>query len=437
MESAVRRANRRAWVRPVAVVGAIALSAAVTGCAAGGGSSAPADGETITLDFWNGFTGPDQPVLQEVIDNFNDSQDAVIVKNNPLPWDVIYDKALTSMTGSDGPDILALPAERVPSFAAEGALTDVSDYFDDSANETDALAPAAVEGGQFDGVHYGVPLSYSNIMMYWNKDLFAAAGIDAPPTTWDEFTAMVPKLTVDENGDGKPEQYAIALADHETLAMYPPLLWGAGGGVVSQDGKTSLLADDATIEAAEYWVDLVREQQASPIGLGGADADKLFTTGKAAIEIVGPWMTGGLTEAGINFGVARPFAGPESDAVLAIATQMTVPSSADEATRDAAYEFFKFLNSTEQQTIWAVGAGFPPNRTDIPSGDLSGNEWSAIFGDPEVSDVAQLYLAGTVDYAKINDALFVPALQKALNGDGTVRDLFTEAGAEIQSVLDQ
>lgn len=437
MQSKTTRGGKSASRALTVIAAVVATAAALTGCSGGGASAgSSADGKT-TLDFWNGFTGPDQPVLQKVIDNFNASQDKIEVKNNPMPWDVIYDKALTAMTGGDGPDILALPAERVPGYAEQGALTDISGYYDDSANETEQLAAPAIAGGEYGGKHYGVPVSYSNIMMYWNKDLFAKAGYSAPPATWDEFASMVPKLTVDENGDGKPEQYAIALADHETLAMFPPLLWAGGGGVVSQDGKTSLLGDDETISAAQFWVDLIRNQKASPVGLGGGDADKLFTTGKAAIELVGPWMTTGFDEAGLNYDVAKPMTGPGGDVALAIATEMTVPSSADDATKQAAYEFFKFLNTTDQQKVWAGGTGFPPNRVDIPAADLSENKWSAVFGDPEVAKTAQLYLAGTVDYAKINDSLFVPALQKALNGDGAVADLFPEASDQIQALLDK
>lgn len=434
MQSTTTRA-RTVWRRAAApLIGVVITGLALSACAP---PSDGGDGEAITLDFWNGFTGPDQPVLESIIDEFNASQDRIVVENNPQPWDVIYDKALTAMTTDEGPDILALPSERLPQFAAEGVLSDFAEFYDDADNETDALAPAAVTGASYDGVKYGVPLSYSNIMMYANLDILSAAGIDAPPTTWEEFEAMIPALTKDENGDGTPEQYAIALADHATLATYPVFLWNGGGGIVSEDGETSQLGDPATIETLEYWVDLVVNQKASPVGLNGGDADSLFLSGKAAFQIVGPWMTTGFDEAGINYEVVRPFAGPEDDAVLAITVAATVPASVDDETRAAAFEFLQFLNSKESQTTWAVGSGFPPNRTDLTEADLSESKWSAAFGDPEVSENARLFLPGIADASEINDNVFVPALQRALAGEGSVEEIFTEASQQVQDILDR
>lgn len=430
-----RRKRARVFV-PLAAL--VALSIALSGCTGGasaGAKSGNAQTGKVTLNFWNGFTGSDGPALQKVIDSFNASQDKVVVKSNIMPWDVIYQKVLTAITSKDGPNLLALPSERIPQYAQQGVLSKVDDFYSNKSNETGALAPAAVTGPTYHGVKYGVPVSYTNIMMYYNKDILAAAGIAKPPTTWDEFAADVPKLTVDKNGDGKPEQYAIALPDHDTLATYPPLLWGTGGGIVSKDGKKSLLGDEATIKAAQFWVDLVTKQHASPIGLSGGDADKLFTSGKAAFEIAGPWLTNGFDAAGLHYGVVRPFAGPTKDTVLAITTSITIPASDSSQQKAAAYTFFKYLNSKKSQVTWAVGSGFPTNRTDISAKELSGNKWSAVFGDKTVSKSARLYLPGLVDYAKINDAIFVPALQKALNGEGSVRDLFTAASTQLQGVL--
>lgn len=353
----ITRGRSRRVAVATAAVSAFAL--ALSGCAgqgSGGGDDTTSDGK-IVLDFWNGFTGPDGPALEQVIDDFNASQDEIQVKANIMPWDTLYQKVLTSVAGNDGPDIIAMSASRIPQFADEGLFMPVDDFYEDAANETDAITPAAVEASMYDGANYGVPVNYAPMMMYYNKDLFTAAGLDpeAPPTTWDEFAAMVPQLTVDENGDGKPEQYAIALADHETVPIFPSLLWGTGGAIVSEDGTTSELDSPESLEALEFWIDLVRNQQAAPVGLSGADADKLFQTGKAAIEIVGPWMTTGFEEAGLNFGLAKPFAGPSSDAILADVVSMGLPSNASDEVKQAAYEFFAYWNSPEGQITWANG----------------------------------------------------------------------------------
>lgn len=434
----ITRGRSRRVAVATAAVSAFAL--ALSGCAgqgSGGGDDTTSDGK-IVLDFWNGFTGPDGPALEQVIDDFNASQDEIEVKANIMPWDTLYQKVLTSVASNDGPDIIAMSASRIPQFADEGLFMPVDDFYEDAANETDAITPAAVEASIYDGANYGVPVNYAPMMMYYNKALFTAAGLspEAPPTTWDEFAAMVPQLTVDENGDGKPEQYAIALADHETVPIFPSLLWGTGGGIVSEDGTTSELGSPESLEALEFWIDLVRNQQASPVGLSGADADKLFQTGKAAIEIVGPWMTTGFEEAGLDFGLAKPFAGPSSDAILADVVSMGLPSNASDEVKQAAYEFFAYWNSPEGQITWANGSGFPPTRADVAD-QITESPYPAIFGAPDVAESSRVLLPGIAAGGPIIETIFNPSVQRALNGEGTVQEIFTDASAQVQAELDK
>lgn len=434
--SAGPRRNRITTVASVIVVGALALSGCAGQGSGGGGENDP--DAKVTLDFWNGFTGPDGPALQQVVDDFNASQDRITVKTNIMPWDTLYQKVLTAVAGNDGPDIVAMSASRLPQFADEGLFQPVDDYYENPDFDSDALVEAVVDASVFDGQNYGVPVNYATMMMYYNKALFEKAGLDpeAPPTTWDEFAAMVPKLTVDENGDGKPEQYAIALADHETVPMYQPLLWNAGGGIVSADGKTSELGSEGSLEALNFWIDLVREQKASPIGLAGADADKLFLTEKAAIEIVGPWMTTGFDDAGLNYGLARPFAGPAAQQTLADVVSMSIPANADETTKQAAYEFFAYWNSPEGQITWANGSGFPPTRADVAD-QITESPYPAIFGAADIAGSAQVLMPGIAAGGTIGETIFTPALQRALNGEGTVDEIFTEASKQVQAELDK
>lgn len=425
----------------IATVGAGVLALALSGCAGqgsgGGDNGGGADGE-VSLTFWNGFTGPDGPALEQVIEDFNASQDEVTVTAEIMPWDTLYQKVLTAVAGNDGPDIIAMSAGRMPQFAQQGMFESVDDYYADSANDSAALAPAAIEASVFEGVNYGVPVNFTPMMMYYNKDLFEAAGLDpeAPPTTWDEFAEIVPQLTVDENGDGKPEQYATALGDHETVPVFMSLPWGTGGGVVSDDGKTSMLGDPATLDALNFWVDLVKDQKASPLGLSGADADKLFLTGKAATEIVGPWMTTGFDEAGLNYGIAPPPAGPDSDAILADVVSMGIAAGADDATKQAAYDFFAYWNSKEGQITWSSGSGFPPNRADVAD-QVTSSPYPAVFGAADVVDRSKILLAGVAAGGTIGETIFWPTLQRALNGEGTVDELFSAASDEVQAELDQ
>jgi multiple sugar transport system substrate-binding protein len=418
---------------------ALATALALTGCAGQGqqkdqGSSK--SGGRVTVTFWNGFTGPDRAALEDLVKKYNASQSKVTVNMEISPWDVFYQKLLPSIGAGKGPDLMAMDSVQLPQYASRGVLRPMDSFYSDSKNETDKLVKAAVDATNWQGKRYGVPMNFTTLLLYWNKQMFKDAGVDpnTPPKTWDDFQADAKKLTQDTNNDGKPEQYGIALADHATVAMWPILFWGNGGGVVSDDGKKSMLGDPKTIQAMQSWGDLVRNQHISPVGLGGADADKLFQTKKAAMEIVGPWMTTGFRDAGIDFGLAAPPAGPAGPVTLGTSVSFAVNAKTSDAKAQAAQDFIKFWNTKDSQKSWALGSGFPPNRTDISATDLKDNPYVVSFGEP--AGTSKFYLANVKEYTKVNDTVFTPALQKVLSGQGTAQDLFPKASAELQQVLD-
>ena len=157
MKTQQRRGSRerrsRHTIRPLTVVAALAVTGlALAGCtgqgSGGGGDDQPDASGKVTLDFWNGFTGPDGPALEKVIEDFNASQDDVEVKANIMPWDTLYQKVLTSVAGNDGPDIIAMSASRMPQFASQGLFEPLDDYYSDADNDTEALATAAVDASE-------------------------------------------------------------------------------------------------------------------------------------------------------------------------------------------------------------------------------------------------------------------------------------------------
>ncbi|MGN9907479.1 ABC transporter substrate-binding protein [Phytohabitans sp. LJ34] len=412
--------RRRPMARWVALALALALPlGAASAC--GDGEQEQAGGP-VTVTFWHGFTAEDGKVLTKLIDRFNSSQSGVVVKQEVNPWDVIEDKLLPALSAGNGPTIIAQPNERLAGRVKKGAYADLSDYYAAPANETDKLLAPAVDGVTLDGKKYGVPMVFGPISLYYNKALFAKAGITAPPATWDEWVTAAQKLTVDANKDGTPEQYGIALPDHSNPGIWPSLFWGNGGDVV-KDGK-AVLDSPENAETLRFWVDAIRTKKLSPAGLDGINGDKLFLGGKAAMYIGGVWM-GGLSKASkIDYGVAMFPAGPKEQVTAAVSLSMSISAKAGDRQAEAAQKFFTWFNAAQQQTEWSIGSGWPPDRTDVPAASLAANPDVTAFSS--FTPKARIYLPGVVNYDKISTDVVDELTQKAVAGQGTPEALLAE-----------
>ena len=423
--------RRRLWL----FLAAAALAVFVAACGGGGDDNEATPSQptkNVTLTFWNGFTGPDRPALEEIVKRFNASHPKIKVQMTIMPWDSFFQKLLPSYGAGKGPDIAAMDSVQVPQYADKGVFAPLDDVYTDNVVPKDKLVQSAVEAGKWDDKYYSIPMNFTTLLLYWNKDMFKEAGLDPnkPPADWKQWQNAAVKLTKDENGDGKPEQYGYAIADHATIPMWPILIWGNGGDVVTKDGDV-MLDDPKTVNAVEQWSNLIINKKISPIGLGGADADKLFQSKKAAMEVVGPWMTTGFKEAGIDFGLAMVPKGPAKQVTLGTSVQFVLNAKADDDKQAAAYEFFKYWHSQPSQQYWAVHSGFPPTRTDVGKAQLKENPYVAEFG--EYADQSQFYLVGVKDFTKVNTNTFEPAIQRILNKKGTPEQVLGNAAKKIEA----
>lgn len=414
----------------LAGVGIVAVAAAtLTGCTSGGEA---ADG-TTTITFWNSFTADDRPAVEALVEQYNESQDGVVVELNIMPGDVLGQKLLPAFQSGTGPTIVAIDPSQVPGFADKKVIQPTDDLYEEGDLDVATLPQSQIAATTWEGKRYGAPMSAATAMLYYNKALLAEAGISEPATTLEGLADQAVALTEYEDGKDTTNQYGFVIADHAAVPVWASLLWSWGGGVVSADGAESLLDSSESVAAADYWVNLIREQHISPVGLSGVDAGAIFQAGRAAYVIEGPWASAGYREAGIDFGVTTVPAGPAAQASVAVGATMTLNSAANEAERDAAYDFMTFWNSVESQTYWSIETSYPPNRTDIDPADISENPTAAAFAQSQES---AFFPGGpVVDFAKIFDDIFIPALQKMTNGEGTPADVLPTASDQIDALL--
>ncbi|KJC64603.1 ABC transporter substrate-binding protein [Agreia bicolorata] len=414
----------------IGVAAAALVAVGLSGCA---GSSDDQASGPVSLTFWHGYTEADGGVLDDIVKDFNASQSDVTVTTQTKTWAVIDDTLLPALSSKNGPDIVAMTSDRLPVYAQKKALVDLDDFYSQSSSNTSALKPEAVAMETVGGKKFGVPSGFVPLSVIYNKTLFAAAGITSFPTTWDEWVADAKKLTVDSNGDGTPEQYGLALPDHATVGngIWPSLFEGNGGSITNDDGTESTIDSAENVETLTYWSKAIQNDKISPTGLDGIAADKLFTAGKTAMEIGGPWMAGVAQSSNIDYGIAAIPAGPKAQAASSIGISIGVTAQTDARTQQAAEKFLAYFNDKTTATKWSLGSGWPPLRTDITSADVSANATVATLTEIAPNTVA--LLPGVVNSTDVLTAIDT-ATQKAVAG-GDPKQLLSDASASIQQAL--
>lgn len=408
--------RRRGRVRATAALTALTAAATLAGCGNNGVASTSSGG-VVQLTMLTGFTGPDEASYQALVTEFNQTHPKIHVTMSVEPWATVAQKLPESWATGQGPD-LATPSSdpgSIFNYISTNSVLPLDDATGTGADQIDAAAfPTSVRNAfTVNGKLYAVPANNATLVLYYNKDMFTAAGITAAPTTEAEFIADAKKLTL--SSGGKTTQYGLSLADNNTIQMWPVLQWMSGGDIVGADNCADV-NDSASVAALTQWSQLVIQDHISPVGQAGADADTLFSSKKAAMEINGPWAAAGYTSAGINLGMVTIPVGSAGQVTLA----STVPLMIERTTPHAAEakEFLAWYTGKTAQAKFSEISGFPPARTDLGS-SVAGNATVSLFASE--LPYARLYLAGQPKATSIDSDVYVPMIQQI------------ERGANVQS----
>ncbi|RZS86873.1 carbohydrate ABC transporter substrate-binding protein (CUT1 family) [Motilibacter rhizosphaerae] len=392
---------------------AIALSlTALAACGSSSSSSTPAsdNGKVVKLQMLTGFTGPDRPSYQALVDNWNSAHPNIQVTMDVQPWAAIGQKLPQSWATGQGPDLAT------PSFDPNAIFQYIKTNSVEPLDSAVGTGDAKVEVSTFpktvtsaftvDGKLYAVPANLATLVLYYNKALLQKAGVTAPPATVDELVTDAKKLTLPA-GSSTPTQYGISLADHETIQMWPILQWLGGGDIVDAKGCATIDSPQS-VAALKTWADLVQKDHVSPVGQTGADADTLFSSKKAAFEINGPWAAAGYRKAGIDLGIAPVPSGSAGPVTLASTVPLMVAKSSKH--KAEAEQFLAYWTGKTAQLAFSKG-GFPPVRTDLAS-QVTGDAKEFAAALPN----ARLYLAGLPTGSKVDSDVYVPLIGKITRG---------------------
>lgn len=248
------------------------------------------DTVTVRISTWAGVD--EAAELQGLINEINASQSEYQIVHEPIPSDY-YTQVQTQIAGGTGADLYWIDQNNM-ALASEGIFYPV--------NQCDAVAtaepqtagdlsdyyPGVLSVNEYEGDTYGLPWIAQPVVVYYNKGLFDAAGIDYPSDdwTWDDFVSLAKQLTVDSDGDGTVDQWGF------TNNGWPPpyiFIWQAGGELISPDFTSAPIDSPEFIKGFEFFLSTAYNPEMSPNRevISEQGFGEMFKAGKIAMFMGG------------------------------------------------------------------------------------------------------------------------------------------------------
>lgn len=418
----------RLFAKAAAAVAAVALLA---GCS-GGGSSASGGG-TTTLEWWTiNLTAPAaNEAVNKIIADFEKENPDIKIKLTPRAVDAHKDALRTAIGTSAAPDIYDYWAG--PGLGGElvkaNASADLTEYYkqykwDERFSEA-ALAPVTQYGG-----YHGVPWKLNGEAIYYNKKLFAQAGITETPKTLDELDAAAKKL---KDAGITPIQFGGTVNWH-VMRLLDTFLEGKCGSekfdklVTKQAnwGQEQCVTDSFT-ELQKWSKDYFNS---GFIGINNDESSALFYGGKAAMALEGDWFNASIEGQKMNLDDVGVFSLPTGTNRL-YGFEQAQYITKDSKNKDAAAKFLDYFTSkTVQQATQGLFAVQSVNKEVTPDAAKATpltTAWDGIFKDAKglyMNNDQNLNQSQTREYWRIQNLVATGGLDPK------------QAGADMQKFLD-
>ncbi|MNJ40560.1 sn-glycerol-3-phosphate-binding periplasmic protein UgpB precursor [compost metagenome] len=362
------------------------LSMLISACgAAGGGSGATADGEASASNssasgnaknenstpadktkvvWWHSMGGELGTAADQLVADFNASQDKVEVE---AIFQGTYDESLNKMKASmdskSGPSLIQVYEIGSRFMIDSGAITPVQQFIDEESYDLSQLEENIMNYYTFEGKQYSMPFNTSNPILYYNKDLFKAAGLDPDkaPATYEELKRAAETLSK----NGAPASFAIYGWFMEQFFANQGAEYVDNGNGRTAPATQSLVNTEAGVNTLEWWKSLVEGQAAINLGRKTDDTKKAFVAGQVSMTLDSTAGLRGIVDSvGDKFEVGTAFLpkpeGTPDGGVIIGGASLWILNNKPEAEQKAAWEFIKFLAEPQTQAKWHISTGYFP-----------------------------------------------------------------------------
>lgn len=371
------------------------------------------------IAFWNGFTGSDGEILTEIVNRFNETNGkGITVKMDIIPWANLNERLPTAIATGTTPELVLLGNDMMTAYTSSGSLQPIDNFFETMGVDKAEFPEAVLQLFQLDGKQYMIPMQVNSLYLYWNKDLFTAAGLDPdqPPKTWDELWVMAKKLT-----DPEKNIYGLGIPV-QSISVFANNILANGGGFVDYEKKVSILNSEVNKKVFQTIQNAVQIDKVSPLATTGADFDNLLFAGQLAMYINGPWCINGCNTHGLNYGVVKLPKGEAGYKNDLGGCGYCIPTGVGDEKKLAAFEFIKYWNSTEICKEWSVRNGFPPYLASVKADpEVAGN--ALLTEMASALEYGVVHLKGLANASLINSDVLFPMYERIMNGADVAAEL--------------
>ncbi len=364
----------------------------------------------------------DLPGAEDVVARFSEQNPDIEIKVETVTFREVFQQNQVRLgSKSENPDIVSVDAPVVASYGLRGWLRPLDDAF--TPEETDIWVDAQNESGRYQGSLLAAPIWNSSQLLFYNLDLFEAAGVTPPGPqdrlTWDQIAEAARTLTKDGIFGFQFEQF-------NRIYQLQPLPQGKGAQLIGEDGLEvkGIIDGPQWVEAFTWYSQIHNEWKVAPQGT--LEVEDLFNNQQLAMCIRGPWAIKSFSEANLPFrwrAAPHPFWGgeivvPTDSWHLGVNASSRYPA---EATR-----FIKWSSSLEGGRAWREANDiWPPQQVILDE----------IFNDPANNDwpgQANAIAAAEAQYAKPR-----PLTPGYLEYEEILSDAFEDIrnGADVQEAL--
>lgn len=398
--------------------------------------------EPVTITFYNynlatASAGAD--ATRELIAKFEAENPNIKVETVGVPSNEIVTRLQADMAAGQQPDVAQLVFRDLIYIASDlgaNALEDMAGP-EGYAALTDGMIPRGLDLGKVDDKTYGLAYTFSTPILYYNADLFRAAGLDPenPPKTWAEVKTAAEAIVEKTDAEGFfPGAYGPA----DGTFVYQAILMSNGGKV--RDGNTLTFANENGLEAVQMLRDMV--DSGAHARLDPANPHEAMAAGQLGMYLYTSALQNSLSKsaegnwelrvAGMPSFGDKPTAPTNSGSAL-------YTFSKDPIKQRASYELMKFLTSKYGYTIITSKIGYLPLRLDIVDDPEFLGAWTAehplIRPNLEQLDRLTPNVAFPGPNYRQAEAMMKDAVTEAVLGDGNVAEVLAAAQADAQGLM--